>query len=94
MNEEWENTTDEWGMGEYNWWMRNGRIQLMNEEWENTTDEWGMGEYNWWIRNERIQVVVIIRQTTICEENSYIYRKEYLQERETVSNKNIGLVIE
>ena len=26
--------------------------------------------------------------------NSYIYRKEYLQERETVSNKNIGLVIE
>ena len=40
------------------------------------------------------QVVVIIRQTTICEENSYIYRKEYLQERETISNKNIGLVIE
>ena len=36
----------------------------------------------------------MIRQTTICEENSYIYRKEDLQERETVSNKNIGLVIE
>ena len=35
------------------------------------------------------QVVVIIRQTTICEVNSYIYRKEYLQERETVSIKNI-----
>ena len=38
--------------------------------------------------------LVNIRQTTICEVNSYIYRKEYLQERETVSNKNIGLVIE
>ena len=33
-------------------------------------------------------------KTTICEENNYIYRKEYLQERETVSNKNIELVIE
>ena len=40
------------------------------------------------------QLVVIIRQTTISEENDYIYRGEYLQERETVSNTNIGLVIE
>ena len=39
------------------------------------------------------QVVVIIRQTTICEENSYIYRKN-IYKRETVSSKNIGLVIE
>ena len=28
------------------------------------------------------QVVVIIRETTICEENSYIYKIEYLQERD------------
>ena len=34
-----------------------------------------------WCSGYWTQVVVIIRQTTICEVNSYIYRKEYLQER-------------